>query len=418
MAGVTLDTTAPIGTVAIPGAIMFQGVAYTNSADVSLALSASDGSGAGLDAMRVSNDGSNWAPWEPFAANRAWPLNPGDGVKTVYVEYRDTVGNFSTPVTANITLRTTAPDVALTTPALRVAGPFVVTAAFTDPVAEFDAGDATVTNGTISGFGGSGNTYQWTVTPVSDQPVSVFVAADACVGPVNLWNTASNTLELTIDHPPAAEGQDVSTFRDTPVAITLVGADLDGDPLTYRIVTGPAHGALEGAGPSFTYTPATGYVGADSFAYVTHDGIADSAPATVTITILPPPVGSLTMNVEPEYARTANATWQVDGGDSHASGETVSDLPVGDHVVSFSDIPAQDTGGCFGSTVTYVTPADLHVTVSLNQTTTITATYEKETKSLAATAPSGSQLGDLLILGCAAATLGGLTSKRKKRGSV
>jgi hypothetical protein len=128
----------------------------------------------------------------------------------------------------------------------------------------------------------------------------------------------------------------------------------------------------------------------------------------------PPLVGSLTVDIEPEYARTADAKWRVDGGDWHVSGETANTLAVGDHVVAFSDIPAQDTGGCAGSKVTYTTPAEQHVTITANQTTTITATYEKASKDLAAAVPFKGQQGDLLLFGAAAATLAGLTSTLKK----
>jgi hypothetical protein len=38
---------------------------------------------------------------------------------------------------------------------------------------------------------------------------------------------------------------------------------------------------------SFTYTPASGYSGPDSFAYTASDGTASSAPATVSLTVKP-----------------------------------------------------------------------------------------------------------------------------------
>jgi hypothetical protein len=38
---------------------------------------------------------------------------------------------------------------------------------------------------------------------------------------------------------------------------------------------------------SFTYTPNAGFLGADSFTYEADDGILDSAPATVTMTVIP-----------------------------------------------------------------------------------------------------------------------------------
>jgi VCBS repeat-containing protein len=63
-------------------------------------------------------------------------------------------------------------------------------------------------------------------------------------------------------------------------------ADVDGNPLTATMVTSPAHGTLLSSGDgSFTYTPAANYYGTDSFTYRASDGTAQSAVATVTLTI-------------------------------------------------------------------------------------------------------------------------------------
>ncbi len=64
----------------------------------------------------------------------------------------------------------------------------------------------------------------------------------------------------------------------------------DTDPnnhaLTAALVTGPAHGTLSLNGDgSFTYTPATNFVGTDSFTYNDTDGLATSNTATVTLTV-------------------------------------------------------------------------------------------------------------------------------------
>ncbi len=65
-------------------------------------------------------------------------------------------------------------------------------------------------------------------------------------------------------------------------------SDADGDSLTAMVATGPAHGALTlNADGSFSYTPDANYHGADSFTYRANDGVADSAEATVTLTINP-----------------------------------------------------------------------------------------------------------------------------------
>jgi len=49
------------------------------------------------------------------------------------------------------------------------------------------------------------------------------------------------------DSTPVATPQSVSTDEDTALPITLAATDGDGDPLTYSIVNGPAHGAVTGA---------------------------------------------------------------------------------------------------------------------------------------------------------------------------
>src|SRR5207248_1452525 len=65
----------------------------------------------------------------------------------------------------------------------------------------------------------------------------------------------------------------------------LSATDVEGSPLTYAIVTGPAHGALTGVAPALTYTPAANYNGIDSFTFTANDGSLDSNIGTVSITV-------------------------------------------------------------------------------------------------------------------------------------
>src|SRR5436309_3174892 len=100
--------------------------------------------------------------------------------------------------------------------------------------------------------------------------------------------TATATVSVTItavNDAPVASDQAVTTDEDTTKAITLSATDTEGSPLTYAIVTGPAHGTLSGTAPALTYTPAANYNGPDSFTYKANDGSLDSNPATVTITV-------------------------------------------------------------------------------------------------------------------------------------
>ena len=123
---------------------------------------------------------------------------------------------------------------------------------------------------------------------------------------------------LTVNTVPSAGGQNVSLSEDTPTAITLQGSDAESDPLTYLVVTPPAHGSLTGSAPNLTYTPAPNYFGPDSFSFKVNDGLVDSAPAAVSITILPvndPPVAqsqSVSLDEDTTVAITLGA-FDVDG---------------------------------------------------------------------------------------------------------
>lgn len=88
-----------------------------------------------------------------------------------------------------------------------------------------------------------------------------------------------------VNDAPQATTQAVSTAEDTPKAIILAGGDVDGDPLTFQILSSPSHGALSGSLPAITYTPGADYHGADSFTFRVSDGSLFSAGSTVTLTV-------------------------------------------------------------------------------------------------------------------------------------
>jgi hypothetical protein len=93
---------------------------------------------------------------------------------------------------------------------------------------------------------------------------------------------------------PVANSQSVTAQSGVPRSVTLSASDPDGQPLSYQVVTGPAHGTLTGTGAGRTYTATSGYIGPDSFTFRVNDGYTDSNLATVSITVTAAPVaGSL-----------------------------------------------------------------------------------------------------------------------------
>ncbi|MDW0137690.1 MAG: Ig-like domain-containing protein [Nitrososphaeraceae archaeon] len=101
------------------------------------------------------------------------------------------------------------------------------------------------------------------------------------------FNTAEQVLYLPFgsNPPPVANNQAITVNKNTQQAITLTATDPNNDPLTYTVLTQPAHGTLTGTAPNLNYNPDTDYVGADSFTFKANDGTTDSNTATVSITV-------------------------------------------------------------------------------------------------------------------------------------
>ena len=160
-------------------------------------------------------------------------------------------------------------------------------------VTAFDADGDTLTYRVLTGpahgtLGGTAPTVTYTpATNFNGTDSFTYQAADPSGAESNL---ASVTVTVTaVNDAPVAAAQAVTLADDDGDAtkITLTASDVDGDRLTYRIVTPPAHGRLSGTLPKVTYKPAEHYEGSDSFTFTANDGTVDSAPATVTITPRP-----------------------------------------------------------------------------------------------------------------------------------
>jgi hypothetical protein len=89
----------------------------------------------------------------------------------------------------------------------------------------------------------------------------------------------------SVNDAPVADDQSVATAKNTAVDITLTGSDVDGDALTFAVVSGPSNGILSGTGASQTYTPNNNYSGADSFSFSVDDSQGGSAVAVVSLNV-------------------------------------------------------------------------------------------------------------------------------------
>lgn len=224
----------------------------------------------------------------------------------------------------------------------------------------------------------------------------------SAVANVTLKVNAVNAAPVAVADAYAATG-DTTLTVDAPGVLSN-DTDAEGTALKAIKVTDPAHGAvtLEADG-SFDYVPTPGYSGADTFTYNASDGVADSAPVAVAITVSA--VNVAPVAVADAYSTAQDATLTVaapgllandtDAEASPLSAEKVSDPAHGSATLaangSFVYVPTPGYSGtdsfsyrasdgtAFSQaatvtiTVTYVAPPLTVTTISLAAATTAPA---------------------------------------------
>lgn len=110
----------------------------------------------------------------------------------------------------------------------------------------------------------------------------------------DLADLATATVKLNVardNRPPVAAADEYRIDEDTVLDSRVAGSPLandvdpDGDALSLRVLTEPAHGQLVVEGGEFRYLPARDFAGRDGFRYVASDGEFDSAETAVGITV-------------------------------------------------------------------------------------------------------------------------------------
>jgi hypothetical protein len=200
-------------------------------------------------------------------------------------------------------------------------------------VTQPSAGSATITAGNFviyapaANFNGSDS---FTYTASDGRGGRSTAAVSVTVNPVN--------------DAPVANNQSVTTGLNTPVAITLQASDVDGDPLTYSVVTSPSNGSLSGTAPDLSYTPNLGFSGSDSFTFKAMDALAESNVATVSITVAPPSTDTGLQSP------TANAPVTKSAGDKNGFESNPANAHADDGLLAVDNNSGTGTGtSCTGS---------------------------------------------------------------------
>ncbi|HEY3377082.1 MAG TPA: Ig-like domain-containing protein, partial [Armatimonadota bacterium] len=103
-------------------------------------------------------------------------------------------------------------------------------------------------------------------------------------------NSAVATVTIKVNAAPIAIDDSYIAYKGSSLTVPAPGVllndtDINDDVLTAIKVSDPTHGALVfNSDGSFTYTPASNWLGVDTFQYKANDGLIASNTATVTIT--------------------------------------------------------------------------------------------------------------------------------------
>jgi hypothetical protein len=85
-----------------------------------------------------------------------------------------------------------------------------------------------------------------------------------------------NSDDPSTNHAPTVVDASISTAFGTSASLTLVAHDVDGNPLSLRIVSQPAHGAVALVDRLATYIPEVGFAGDEEFTFAASDTKSDS----------------------------------------------------------------------------------------------------------------------------------------------
>jgi carbon monoxide dehydrogenase subunit G len=158
------------------------------------------------------------------------------------------------------------------------------------------------------------------------------------IGVAYTYDAAGNRTQVVVGVQPVTASVSAIVAQNSsanPITLSLSG----GTPTSVAVSTAAGHGTATASGTSITYTPTSGYTGADSFAYTASNASGTSAPATVSITVMAHVVAGTVTATVAQSSTNNIITLNLSGG------------PVAS--VAVSTAAGHGTATASGTTITY-----------------------------------------------------------------
>ncbi len=227
------DTSAPTG-----GSVSINsGAAYTTTATVTLALSATDN--VGVTGYYVAENSStpslSASAWNSVTSTTSYTgsashtLSSGDGNKTVYVWYKDAAGNISSLASDSITLDTTSPTVTITSPTSNATySTTSATISLGGSASDMSGVNSVAWSNDTGGSGTAGGTTSWNVSSISLSSGTNTITVTATDG---AGNTGIDTITVSSDTAPTGTvtvNSNVAYTNSTLATLSLSATDNTG----------------------------------------------------------------------------------------------------------------------------------------------------------------------------------------------
>jgi len=221
---------------------------------------------------------------------------------------------------------------------------------------QVDGGTLQNSGATVTGLSSGSHTVSFTSVTGYTAPASQTVSITA-----NTLTTATGTYAAVVPQTGSI------TVALLPTEAVAAGAkwQVDGGALQN---SGATVSGLAAGGHTVAFSAVAGYTAPASLTVSVTANATANATGTYTA-VAQTGTGSLKVTLQPSAAVSAGATWSVDGGAPQAGGNIVSGLSAGTHVLSY------------GVVAKWIKPVSQKITVTANQTSTLSGTYTQQLSS-------------------------------------